>query len=298
MWWHGRSLVFISVALAAVLLVGFLIVRSRTAYTNTNTPAFWGSAYGTFAPNTSERAGTEPTIPKQYQPFKYVTQFALQLPEDTDTVVEGSEPVEYTDTFDYEAFLASLKPTSYPVSETDDPSFIADVYALLPQGLVSTTTAQRRTSIQQALYEYGNEVGGFIDSFDSAYQDQQVAILDDYHADPENPEKQEPMRLLAQSIAHIGLEMTRMEPEFIPKTMSAPHALLAQRYQEAGRALEAIIGTKTDEELLARIEEYNATADALGLALVNLLILFESAGVGFASYDPGSVFTFSPILEF
>lgn len=293
MWPLGRSTVIISVALAAILLIGFFIVRSRTAYTDPNTQAFWGSAYGTFAPNASERTPQEIIPQKLNQPFKYVTPFASQLPKDANITDDG--PVEYGDTFDYEGFLASLRPTSYPVSETDDTSFIAEVYALLPSGLISTTTAQRRTKTQQALYEYGNEVGSIMESFDSAYQDQQTTILDDYHADPENVEKQETMRTLAKSIAHIGTQMTSME--FVPENISAMHALLATRYLEAGRALEAIVGTKTDEELLSRIETYNATADNLGTALVSLSILFESTGVGFASYDPGSVFTFSPILD-
>ncbi|OGG45020.1 hypothetical protein A2673_02935 [Candidatus Kaiserbacteria bacterium RIFCSPHIGHO2_01_FULL_50_13] len=289
MWLQNHSLLPIIGGVAALVLVGLLIVSSRTAHNPPPYATTWGGTSGIYVPALSAPKRDISDSFVQLSPFQYSPPLpALSAPD------ENKPEKDVLDV--YTLLLSSVRPSSYPVLATEDTSFLDEIYSLVPQGLRAVSEPPDRSDEEHVLYEYGNEVGSYIHAYEASYGTRAVSILKDFYADRENTTKEEEVRRLGLSIAHVGEEMLAMV--FVPESLSGMHALIAERYKDAGSKLGAITGAQNDSELLDHINESNAAADSLVTAVVTLATFFSVAEISFSSHEPGSVFTFSPATAF
>lgn len=268
---------------AALTILGLLIVSSRTAYIPPEYAATWRGAGGIYD---FSSIVTKQNARGTSQPPRF--SYDYELPKLASQEVTGENVADDP----YALLIASIRPSSYPVQETNDLSFLDEVYSLIPQGLRTIPEPKELGEEAHALYEYGNEVGSYIDTYESAYGKQAVSVLNNFYKDRKSASKQEEVRHLADSIERVGKEIAGMQ--FVPEDLAGMHVLLAERYQDAGRKLANIPEAKNDNELLERITEYDSAADALLSALSTLAIFFATADISFTSHEPGSIFTFSP----
>ena len=192
------------------------------------------------------------------------------------------------ETFYFEAFLSLLSRPAKTSPSSGGETF--DVYSFIPSGLISTTTSRSRTEVQQALYNYGNEVGSSIETYESAHRNS-PQVLKDQFEDRRNPTKNAALLELASGMSRLADTMLALEE--IPPQVQSTHEHLAEGYQEMGKRLSRIPEAKTDEEVLQSMLSYNASVEAFTKSYVALATLFSVYGVSFDSGDPGSVFVFT-----
>ncbi len=193
------------------------------------------------------------------------------------------------DTFDFGAFIASLtQPTGSAASSSTS---INAAYSFIPRGLIATSTpAKTLTKQQQALYEYGNEVGSYVQTYEDSHRNAPIQLRDQIE-DRQNKEKGDRVRSIAAAMRQTGQSLLTVET--LPQGIAAMHTALANAYIDTGTKLANVPDAQSDQQLLAAITAYNAAADGFANAYVSLATLFSTAGVVFSSQDPGSVFTFT-----
>lgn len=195
------------------------------------------------------------------------------------------------DDFDFESFITLLSAPSGGKS-TQSSGTGLDAYSFIPRGLISTSTGEKaRTPTQQALFNYGNEAGSYIQSYEERYR-AAPQILKDQFEDRENTEKNEALRSLAGALEDVGYQLEAFEE--VPSEVRAAHLKVAESYKEIGKKLALITETKTDQEMIDAILTYNAAAEIYTKNYISLATLFSLYGVTFSQNDPGNVFTFSP----
>ena len=301
MWLRDHPLVPVIGSAGTLVLVGLLIVSSRTTYDPPKYATAWGGAGRIYVPHPSgpERNLSDSSPQTRLETLRAFAgqtgsfQYSPALPN-SPTKTGGGTTEETYDA--YALLLASIRPSSYPVLATEDTAFLDEVYAFIPQGLRTVSEPPERSEEAHTFYEYGNEVGSHIETHEAAYGTRVVSVLTDFYSNRTDSVKQKEMRRLGYSITDVGEERAAME--FVPADLEGMHVLLASRYQNAGEKLSDITNARSDKELLERITEYNAAADALATAVVTLATFFAAAEISFASYEPGSVFTFSPASNF
>lgn len=192
------------------------------------------------------------------------------------------------DGFDMAAFIRSL---TQPIagSATIDTD-ISSSYAFIPRGLISTSTTKQRTKEQQALYDYGNEAGSFIETYQDTHQNA-PQIMKAQFEDRQNSEKAQALRDIGTALTQVGKSLERLDE--VPGTLASAHTLLAKSYEDVGAKLSKIPDAQRDEDLVQAIQTYNAAADDLTKHYVALALLLSLSGVTFEAQDPGSVFTFT-----
>lgn len=165
-------------------------------------------------------------------------------------------------------------------------------YEFIPQGLISTTSfAVHRTDTVQALYDYGNEVGSYVQSYEHANAGAAI-ILKNQIEDRQDPAKGQAVKDLGASLGKIGMSMQRMSE--VPSSLGSLHTNLANSYIDAGKKLSAVPDAEGDQAFIAAIEAYDASADSLAQNFSALATFFSVSQVTFTSSDPGSVFSFTP----
>lgn len=277
-----------SAALAfIVLVVGALIVlnRSDVRPQTTGLRAWGGVGSDLFDPTSAARGGTAAQPDNLYSqvqsgpPFYYAPA-AEQLPL-----------VQASDDFDFEAFIGLLAGSGKATGGiSQDPSF--DAYSFIPQGLISTTSVEkRRTPTQQAIFDYGNEAGSYIQSFEERYR-AAPQILKDQFEDREDPEKNAALLSLSRGLEDVGFQLEALE---VPSEIRSAHQKVAASYKELGKKLSAVPNAKSDETVLNAILAYNAAAEAYVKNYVSLATLISAHGVTFSPEDAGSIFTFSQV---
>lgn len=197
--------------------------------------------------------------------------------------------------FDFDAFLALLSQPAggKPGEATSDNSLLDTAYSFIPGGLISTSTTHKvRTPIQQALYNYGNEAGSSIQSFESTFGNASQ-ILKDQFEDRESPSKNAALRALAEGLTGVGKALEGMGD--VPSEVERAHAKVAASYRELGDKLSRVPGAKSEQEILDGILAYNSAAESYVKNYVALATLLSAYGVMFAPDDPGSVFTFTNV---
>ncbi|OGG57960.1 hypothetical protein A2853_03480 [Candidatus Kaiserbacteria bacterium RIFCSPHIGHO2_01_FULL_55_17] len=206
--------------------------------------------------------------------------------------IPGTQGV--ADDFDFGSFLAFLSGSAGNTSGTiAEGSDVLDAYSFIPQGLISTSYPERRvTPTQAALYDYGNEAGSFIQSFEGRYRDA-PQILKDQFEDRYDTGKNEALLALANSLAGVGQQLERMEN--VPSEVRSAHLKVATSYQDVGKALSLIPPAKSDQAVIDAILAYNAVVETYVKNYVALATLFSAYGVMFTPENPGSVFTFTNV---
>lgn len=284
-----RAHPYVASALLAfiVLVVGALTVlnRSDVRPQTTGLRAWGGVGSDLFDPTSAARGGAAAQPDNLYSqvqsgpPFYYAPA-AEQLPL-----------VQASDDFDFEAFIAILAGSGKnSVGIVADSSF--DAYSFIPQGLISTTSVEkRRTPTQQAIFDYGNEAGSYIQSYEERYRSA-PQILKDQFEDREDPEKNAALLSLAGALEDVGFQLEALEA---PPEIRAAHEKVVASYKELGVKLSAVPKSKTEQAVLDAILAYNTATEAYVRNYVALATLISAYGVTFSPEDAGSVFTFSNV---
>ncbi|MCR4325723.1 MAG: hypothetical protein NUV59_02855 [Patescibacteria group bacterium] len=207
----------------------------------------------------------------------------------------GAAPGSQTGAFDFDAFVALLSDTTQPHGQTTGEGGV-DIslsYEFVPRGLVAVQSdTSSRTPQQQALFDYGNEVGSFIQSFEARHSNE-AQVLRDQAEDRTDPLKAAALTALADDLSGIGRSLQRMDT--VPPAAASAHNALSASYVEIGTKLALVPKAVSDSDFVDAIQTYNASADKFIENYVYLAQLFASYGVTFSALDSGSVFTFSPI---
>jgi len=146
------------------------------------------------------------------------------------------------------------------------------------------------TADQKALYDYGNEVGGEIQSFEELNPDE-AQILKDQAEDRTDPTKAAALVSLAKNLAAVGTYMQQMQE--VPSSVSDDHNALAQSYLGIGAKLQLVAQAQSDAAFVQAIENYDTSADTFVHNYGALAQFFTEQGVVFSPQDPGSVFSFT-----
>ncbi|KKW24807.1 MAG: hypothetical protein UY70_C0011G0023 [Candidatus Kaiserbacteria bacterium GW2011_GWB1_52_6] len=194
------------------------------------------------------------------------------------------------DAFDYDAFIAFLSHAGMSTSSTDQNS-VPSAYAYIPSGLISTQVrAKERSAAQENLYNYGNDVGSALQTFENNHKNE-AQVLKDQMQDPQDAAKLAAVMRLAADLENVGVSLKTLDQ--IPQQMRTLHMALAKSYETMGQNLRLVPTTKTPRDFLAAIDAYNKSADEFVRSFVAVATLFSANGVTFAAEDPGSVFTFT-----
>lgn len=168
---------------------------------------------------------------------------------------------------------------------------LSDVYSFLPGGLISTTSqTERKTLRQRTLFDYGNEVGSYVESFRD-FNRNQSNTLRQFLEDTGSETKAEAVRDLGNAFQRLGRDLARMDN--VPSDIETEHLTFARGYETLGELLLQVAEARDDEALLSAIQTYNAAADEFAESYLTLITIFSINEVEFNSYDSGRMFTFS-----
>lgn len=294
-----RTHPYASALLAAgiLLVMGAVVVQRQSANPVFSQPSAWGGTNlsllnpTSYGPN--QNTQNEPSIMQQVQsgpPYTYIP--PLNAPQSGASGEHTAEQdVLADDSFDLDAFIAMLSSAGGGQKTTASASATTS-YSFIPSGLMSTTTAEtKRTSTQQTLYDYGNEVGSYIQSNEE--QNPGVAqILKNQVEDRADAGKAAAVGAIARGLRDVGESLEAIED--VPSQMASVHKALAKSYGAVGTNLSLIPKAQSDSEFIAVIEKYNASADVFVKNYIAFAELLGAYGVIFADSDAGSVFTFTP----
>ncbi len=297
-WMRAHPLISTVCAAGALLALGVFIVLRQSPASIRSQPTAWG---GEAIPllNPTSHAGTVATPQEGDNIMQNVISsapYTYTPPTVSEGAGEGASP-EAGDSFDFDAFVAMLSSTRANGGGTQQPATgggatsAINAYAYIPTGLFSTTTQQdSRTEDQQKLYDYGNELGSYVQSFEDQ-NPAQPQILKDQAEDRADEGKAARVVALARGYEELGRGILSIEN--VPAQMASAHNALAQSYIEVGQRLAAIPKAASDADFLKAIEAYNTAADTFTTNYIRVATLFGSRGIVFTPTDAGSVFTFS-----
>ena len=291
------------VALAGVivfLLAGIFVVNQRLA-TNPPPPrtgawsgniqTFLGPDYTATTPESAQRSGDLMRQVQDNAPYTYKIPVLTPQPPPPSRANPASVVLQ-NDSFDYDAFIAQLSQDGQTTGDTSikDPD-VQSAYSFIPSGLISTSTRTKNYSAgQENLYNYGNDVGSTLQTFEINHKNQSQ-VLKNQIQDPRDPLKVAAVVKIGTDLENIGIALENMD--YVPPQMRAPHAALAKIYKEMGRTLILVPNATTPKDFLSAIYTYNAAADIFAQNFVAMATLFTANGITFAPDDPGSVFTFT-----
>lgn len=249
----------------------------------------WGGVGSNLFDPTNVGTRREPAAPfgnlytqVQSGPPFYYAPAARQLP-----LMQGE-----TEDFDFDAFIALLSASSGSTQGGSEEAGALDAYSFIPQGLISTSAPRKRlTPAQQAIFDYGNEVGSYIQSFEERYRSA-PQVLKDQFEDRKNPEKNAVLLSLARGLEDVGFQLEAIKA---PSEIRSAHQKVAASYKELGAKLSAVPDAKSDEAVLNAILAYNTAVETYVTNFVALATLISAHGVSFSPDDAGSVFTFSAV---
>ena len=277
-------------AAGVLTLIGAFVVVSRaTQPEGTRTTAWGGGAAPLLNPTSYAPTQNSPRsddVMGQVQdgpPYTYIAPSFSTSPSS-----------EEESSYDFAAFITKLTKESSSKGQPEAPAddSLLSAYAYIPRGLISTTTSRStRTALQQQLYDYGNDIGSTIESYEQQHSNT-VQILKGQVEDRSSPEKAAAVVRIGRDLEEVGQSLAAMET--VPSAISAAHDALAQSYREIGKKLALIPGAERDADFIAAIQMYNASADTFTKNYIQLVSLFGAHGVIFTSADAGRVFAFSP----
>lgn len=217
------------------------------------------------------------------------------LPRITSDASPSSAVQTDSDALTYQALLSDLQryvPRS--TGSAPPPSSVTSVtYAFPPAGIISTTTSgsrETRTKVQQELFEYGNAIGSYIQSFEEAHSNQ-VQVLKDQLEDRTNPAKNAAVVQLGKAMQNLGNNLRGVQE--VPSAIADAHEALANSYIEIGKNLALVPAAQDTDALLKAINVYNASAGTFAQNFAALATRFVENDISFGQTDPGVVFQFS-----
>ena len=286
---------------AALIIVGTLFIESHTSPVTPSSMSGWGGGDvpvtdGSLAPlplgNNSSQTNLNTT--------DYGTRTLPYTSNDLGATSSGTIPDNYQyNATDFKAFVAKL--LRQPLNSSGGNATAnagndgTSPWDYIPSGLISTATpsGKTHTAVQQALFQYGNDVGGFVQQYDTAHQNQ-VQVLKNALASRNDSAKQSALLRVGSDLEAIGTEIAQLNK--VPASAAANNAALSKSYTDSGKKLilvaQALPGY--DGDLVKAIESYDATVDGFVKNYVALAGVFSNYGVTFGPNDPGSVFSFTP----
>lgn len=285
-WLRSHPYAATSALIGLILIAGAIFIESRLGIAPGEL-SVWGSN-GAPLLNPTSYAPIKP-VAQNTEPQTSVTSDAppAYIPPSQNT----DAGVQATDEMDFEIFLQSLiTPSKTPPAATSSDTGIA--YSFIPQGLISVNVPQKsRTPEQQKLFDYGNDAGSYIQTYEDSNRNAPVALRDQAE-DRQNPAKIQAVKLVASGLRTVGESLLGMEN--VPESVATQHKALAESYVDVGRKLAQIPDViQSDAAFITSIEAYNAAADTWVKNYISLATIFSVSGVTFTEIDPGSVFTFS-----
>jgi hypothetical protein len=282
---------------AAVLVVlGAFIVGTRTpAPPSTSQTVAWGGTGAILSPSQGLVQSQDPRTLVQQISGGVSLNTILPVPQ---RIADNATNTTAADNgFDFNAFISMLssenQPTAVPQSDTTAPS---NAYAFIPSGFVSVASASKpKTPQQQALYDYGNEVGSLIQSFEQENPNASQ-VLWDQAQDRTDAGKAAALTRLAQGLSALGDSIAAIE--IVPAPVQTAHEALAQSYRALGTKLALVPQAQGDAAFIAAVNAYNAAAQTFVTNYVSMANLFVMQGVSFSQTDAGSLFSFTPTGSF
>ena len=290
-WVHSHPYLATSIAAISLLIILFFVVAARTGVGGSTSANNWVGAGSVFFTGgrtltQAERMSAE-AIVKQQSPKTALGYIPIPAPN-----ADGSGAEDFANDLGKLLFELSVQPNA-PIST---PAETSSGYSLIPQGLISVSTgAKQRSPEAEVLFTYGNEVGTYIQGFESLHLNS-VQMMKDHAEDRQNADKTSHVDRLGYEMAELGRDLGQLQT--VPADIKAAHAALATSYRLAGTNLTKVAATKTDEEFLGAINTYNASVESLAKRFLVIVGIFSANEVSFSSSDPGSIFMFSPTLSF
>lgn len=289
--------IFLLATIAMLTILGALVFSQQEITSpNASSTIAWGGFGGGFSYPVSgirnPAENTQEETPNLYQRVQDSLPFSYQ----SDTSTTGDKDTQSN--FDLDAFLSELagKKESMETGAETSNSLLLNPYAFIPSGFtLPKNPVQERTAIQQALYEYGNEAGTYVQSFENANKNM-VDVVQGQIDSPQDPLKAAALVRLAKNLTEVGLSLENMAD--VPAQAISINNQLAKSYKDMGAKLALVPDAHTDEERIAAMLTYNVSAEEFVRKYVALVKLFSVSEVTFALGEPGSVFTFAPAASF
>jgi hypothetical protein len=255
---------------------------------NANTPIASGQISAT--PNPVPTPQARPVVAYATQTLPYTVN---TTGNGIGTAPQGSYTVVTTDNLDELLQSISLPAGSKPKAQPTGTS-VGDinVWNYIPAGLLSTSSAPSRSGTQDALYQYGNEIGSMIQGYEATHQSV-VQIITGAVNDRQDPTKEAAVEKIGRDMIELGNNIIAVDSA--PKTIKPAGSALAQSYKTVGTSLikTAQAQSQRDADYIAALKAYDATADSFTHAFVGIALVFSLNEVSFSQSDPGSVFSFS-----
>ena len=291
-WVHRHVYLSTSIAIFALLVFGTYIISGRTVNTQNAPSGTWGGIASVFSAPPSQKltpAEEAAARPTTSQPVVFFTPFEQKNTQGTD-----GNAVDSTDA--YSLLLAELSKQQPAGGQSGGTQGTPDAYSFIPKGLISITSEQKtRTPVQQDLYEYGNQIGGTIRTFDGLHTNT-PQILKDQAEDRTNPLKADALNRLGADMQDLGDQLKQMDP--LPPGVATIHKAYAEAYISLGKNLILIASAKTDDDFVKAIGSFNDSSDAVTKQFLGLVTLFSANSVSFSGSDPGSIFMFNQSVSF
>lgn len=285
---------------AGILLVGGTFVVEQHSQVASGGNSAWQENSGSglnplsYAPSeTSPGSQVQPSIVQQVESSPPYTYTPGATPSASATGATQT-PAQNSGGFNFDSFVAMLSAESAASSstQTNANTGLQNAYAFIPQGLISTSSPQTsRTPQQDALYQYGNEVGSLVQSFEIEHSNESQ-VLKDQIEDRGNAAKASAVQQLAQNLSALGTSISNVTDT--PSEMVSAQSALAAGYTSIGAKLKLVPQAQSDTDLINAVKGYDAAADVFIKNYVAFATVFSAYGVIFASEDPGSVFSFTP----
>jgi len=285
--WLHHPYIFTGAATFAILAVVVLIVTARSGVGGSEDAKNWVEAgmifQGGKSASEAERQRAQETAQKQ--------QGDAELGHIQIATSVGEEVQDFGEDLTKLLALLAQPPATSTLSGSETPA----VFAYIPQGLISISSGIKvRTAAQEALFTYGNEAGGRIQSFESMHGNM-PQILKDQAEDRDNAEKKARVKQLGFDIASLGRELLDMQD--VPQAVKTAHETYATSYRIVGTNLTKIADASGDDAYLAAIQTYNASVEAHAQRFAVLVGVFNANDVAFSPSNPGSAFMFNTQLS-
>lgn len=213
--------------------------------------------------------------------------------------VVATKPVQNSTSAGPYDFGALVTQISTPSSGTKNPAATGpassgiNAWDYVPKTSISVTIpTHERTPAQEALFQYGNEIGSVIMGYDATHRDQ-ISTIEASDKDRQNAAKSAAVAQIGTDLELVGQKIAQIKD--VPASVQGRNDSLSASYIAIGKKLEDIAQAQSgsDTALVTAIKSYDASINAFNTEYVMMAQSFINEGVTFGAADPGSVFSFN-----
>lgn len=212
-----------------------------------------------------------------------------------------------------------VKPSEIPIVKQN--TALDEQYLRFFQSLANILSPiDARTPEQKALFNYGNEAGSLIKTFEDTHAGvvQTLKAFFDTHTDTSkiagSPEAAKayaqltaasgvpistvPKATAASELQAVANDYAQLSAKIagirdVPPEAEAVNSKLAKGYADVAQGLSKLGQAEGNAQMLDAINAYNANADEFIKNYVAMVKLFSARGVKFGANDSGAIFSFS-----